>query len=78
LQIQRDTVFIQNLPKTVTAEELAEKFGSIGIIKTDKRTGNPKIWVYKDKNTGDGKGEATVTYDDEMAASAAIDWFNGK
>lgn len=66
------------MPKDVTAEDLAEKFGSIGIIKIDKRTNQPKIWIYKDKNTGEGKGEATVTYDDEMAAGAAIDWFNDK
>jgi RNA-binding protein FUS len=44
----------------------------------DKKTQKPKIWIYKDKNTGEGKGEATVTYDDENAASAAIDWFNSK
>ena len=58
-------------------KELEESFGSIGIIKSDKRTNQPKIWIYKDKNTGEGKGEATVTYDDEEAASAAINWFNG-
>jgi RNA-binding protein FUS len=47
------------------------------MIKTDKRTNLPKIWIYKDKSSGEGKGEATVTYDDEAAASAAIEWFNG-
>lgn len=77
VQIQRDTIFVQNLPKDVTAEDLAQNFGAIGIIKRDKRTNMPKIWIYKDKNTGLGKGEATVTYDDEAAAVAAIDWFNG-
>ena len=28
--------------------------------------------------TGQGKGEATVTYDDPASAQAAIQWFNGK
>jgi RNA-binding protein FUS len=65
------------LPKTVTVQDLEEKFGMIGVIKIDKKTNQPKIWIYKDKNTGEGKGEATVTYDDEEAASAAIKWFNG-
>lgn len=76
--VQRDTIFIQNLPKTVTVTELEQNFGSIGLIKIDKKTGNSKIWIYKDKTTGEGKGEATVTYDDEEAATAAINWFDNK
>ena len=76
--IQRDTVFIQNLPRSVTNDDLEKHFGSIGIIKMDKKTNAPKIWIYKDRNTGEGKGEATVTYDDEAAATAAIEWFHGK
>ena len=38
----------------------------------------PKIWIYKDRNTGEQKGEATVTYDDPQAAQSAISWFDGK
>lgn len=37
-----------------------------------------KIWLYKDKLSGDSKGEATVTYDDSNAARSAISWFDGK
>lgn len=44
----------------------------------DKRTNKPKIWIYKDKMSGKGKGEATVTYDDPPTANSAISWFNGK
>ncbi len=76
--IQRDTIFVQNLPKNVSVEELEEKFGSIGKIKIDKKTNASKIWIYKDKNTGEGKGECTITYEDEAAAEAAIQWFNEK
>lgn len=46
--------------------------------QNDKRTGKPKIWMYKDKTTGKNKGEATVTYDDQDAARSAISWFDGK
>lgn len=46
--------------------------------KNDKKTGAPKIWIYKDKTTGEGKGEATITYEDEEAAQAAINWYNGE
>lgn len=44
----------------------------------DKRTGKQRIWIYKDKVTGKGKGEATITYDDPPTASSAINWFGGK
>lgn len=38
----------------------------------------PKIWLYKNKETGESKGEATVTYDDANAAKSAISWFDGR
>ncbi len=44
----------------------------------DKKTGKRRIWIYKDKITGKGKGEATITYDDPPTASSAINWFGGK
>lgn len=47
-------------------------------MQKDKRTSKPKIWLYKDKETGQSKGEATVTYDDSNAAASAIQWFNNK
>lgn len=50
----------------------------VSCFQHDKRTGKPKIWMYKDKNTGKSKGEATVTYDDQNAARSAISWFDGK
>ena len=49
-----------------------------GHFQIDKKTGKPKIWIYKDKMTGKPKGDATVTYDDQNAAQSAISWFGGK
>jgi len=46
--------------------------------QNDKKTGRPKVWIYRDKATGIPKGEATITYEDDQAASSAIDWFNSK
>lgn len=46
-------------------------------LQKDKRTMKPKIWLYKNKETGLSKGEATVTYDDVNAAQSAIQWFDG-
>ena len=48
------------------------------ITQLDKRTGKHKIFIYKNKQTNQQTGEATVTYDDPPSAKAAIDWFNGK
>lgn len=76
--VSEDTIFVQGLPEDTTEEQLAEFFGQIGIIKFDKKNNCPKIWIYKDKTTGKGKGEATVTYDDPPTATSAITWFNGK
>ncbi|KAI9470968.1 MAG: hypothetical protein EXX96DRAFT_586372 [Benjaminiella poitrasii] len=73
-----DTIYISNLPQDVTEEKLAEYFGSIGIIKTDKKLKKPKIWIYMDKTTNLPKGDATLTYDDPPSADAAIEWFGGK
>lgn len=66
------------MTEEVNEDEINDHFGSIGIIKKDRRTQKPKIWIYKNKETGLGKGECTITYDDPSAASSAIDWFDGK
>jgi RNA-binding protein FUS len=75
-QYSPDTIYITNLPQTVTERDLAEKFGSIGVIKHDKKLDKKKIWIYQDKATGLPKGDATVTYDDPPTSDAAVQWFN--
>ncbi|KAJ4765330.1 hypothetical protein LUZ62_075705 [Rhynchospora pubera] len=72
------TVYVCNLPPGTDENMLADHFGTIGLLKKDKRTGRPKIWLYKDKLTDEPKGDATVTYEDPHAAIAAVDWFNNK
>lgn len=75
---QDDTIFVSGMDAEVTENDINDHFGSIGIIKKDRRTQKPKIWIYRNKETGAGKGECTITYDDPSAASSAIDWFDGK
>ena len=36
----------------------------ISAVQLDKKTRTKKIWIYKDRSTGIGKGECTITYDD--------------
>ncbi|KAI9209351.1 uncharacterized protein BJ171DRAFT_486533 [Polychytrium aggregatum] len=74
----KDTIYVSGLPETVTAKRLGEFFGVLGIIKIDKKTREPKIWVYRDKVSGVAKGDATITFDDPPTSGAAIQWFNGK
>ncbi|XP_058097961.1 transcription initiation factor TFIID subunit 15-like isoform X2 [Magnolia sinica] len=72
------SVYVCNLPPGTDESMLAEFFGTIGLLKKDRRTGQPKIWLYRDKVTGEPKGDATVTYEDPHAAFAAVEWFNEK
>ncbi|ESO97607.1 hypothetical protein LOTGIDRAFT_59711, partial [Lottia gigantea] len=71
-------IFVSGAGNDLNEQMLVQHFGSIGVIKMDKRTDSAKVWIYKDKSTGVPKGEATVTFDDPATAKAAIDWFNGK
>ncbi|KAJ6726744.1 hypothetical protein OIU79_004805 [Salix purpurea] len=45
------TIYISNLPEGTDDTMLAEYFGTFGLLKKDKRTGRPKIWLYHDKMT---------------------------
>ncbi|XP_010688767.2 transcription initiation factor TFIID subunit 15 [Beta vulgaris subsp. vulgaris] len=72
------SIYVCNLPEGTDDNMLAEFFGTIGLLKKDKRTGRPKIWLYRDKVTNEPKGDATITYEDPHAAAAAVEWFNNK
>merc|ERR1719354_1509852 len=52
-----DTIFVSGLPKDVSSQQIGDFFGQIGIVKKDKRTGEMKIYMYNDKETGAPKGE---------------------
>ncbi|KAJ3591304.1 hypothetical protein NHX12_009250 [Muraenolepis orangiensis] len=71
-------VNLEGLGEEVTPDEVGNYFKQIGIIKLNKKTGQPMINLYSDKATGRLKGEATVSFDDPPSAKAAIAWFDGK
>eukprot|EP00698_Gefionella_okellyi_P020939 TRINITY_DN666_c0_g1_i1.p2 TRINITY_DN666_c0_g1~~TRINITY_DN666_c0_g1_i1.p2 ORF type:complete len:316 (-),score=67.72 TRINITY_DN666_c0_g1_i1:1440-2387(-) len=78
LEPLKDTIYISGLPEDVTVQNLIDHFSSIGQLKEDYKTGEVKVWIYKDKVTNRPKGDATVSYLDPNAATAAIGWFDGK
>lgn len=47
-----DMVYVSGLPLDTTEAAIAQHFGSIGVLKQDKKKGGPKIWLYRDKATG--------------------------
>ena len=53
-------------------------FSQIGQIKIDKKKNQPKIWLYRDKTTGQLKGDGTVTFEDPFSAASAVSWFDKK
>lgn len=76
VQILHDAIFIQDLPKTVTNDELFDIFSNVGKIKIDDRSGGPKIWIYKDRDTGEPNGRAQVTFESDETADRAVAQFN--
>lgn len=76
MELQRDTIYVQDLPKDITREQINDAFSTVGPIKIDDRSGGPKIWIYKDRNTGEANGRATVTYEDDETANRAISEYN--
>ncbi len=72
-----DTIYFSGLGDDITDQEVAERFGSIGRIKIDKKTNSHKITLYRDKDTQAPKGDGTITYEDPEACKAAIEWFDG-
>ncbi|KAK9846514.1 hypothetical protein WJX81_005757 [Elliptochloris bilobata] len=75
---ETDMIYVAGLPMGITEEEIAKHFGTIGVLKQDKKKGKPKIWLYRDKATGALKGDGTVSYEDPFSAASAVEWFNGK
>lgn len=73
-----DTIYVAGLPPEVTEQEIAEYFGQAGVVRTDKQTGLPLVWIYKDIKTGLPKGDAIVSFEDTYTAAAAIQWFHQK
>ena len=63
-------IFVGNLPRTITEQDLQEAFGAYGKITT--------VSVIKDKATGEPRGFGFVEMANPTEAKAAIAGINGK
>ena len=55
-------VYVSGLPPDVSVDELVECFKVAGVLKADPATGAKRIKLYTDAATGDGKGDALMSF----------------
>eukprot|EP00002_Diphylleia_rotans_P007165 TRINITY_DN1667_c0_g1_i1.p1 TRINITY_DN1667_c0_g1~~TRINITY_DN1667_c0_g1_i1.p1 ORF type:complete len:387 (-),score=117.17 TRINITY_DN1667_c0_g1_i1:175-1335(-) len=69
---KNSNIYVTNLPEDTNIDEVHEYFKKVGIIKKDIETGEPKIKLYKDKDSGKLKGDGLVTYFSPASVDLAI------
>eukprot|EP00775_Hariotina_reticulata_P003215 gene3215-3492_t len=75
-QRRNTSVYVTGLPDDTDVDEVAGVFDKCGIIKLDEQ-GQPKIKLYRDKQTGDLKGDGLVTYLKEPSVQLACQILDG-
>ena len=55
-------VYVTGLPSDLTVEEAEAFFKKAGVIRQDIKTQEKRIKLYKDEESGQGKGDGTVNY----------------
>lgn len=70
-----DQVYVSGLPSDTTEADIEAHFGSIGVLKVDKKRENnaKKIWLYKDKATGELKVWLIFYTDNERLSLSLAD-----
>ncbi|KAH8738583.1 RNA recognition motif containing protein [Cryptosporidium ryanae] len=70
------SIYVTNLPKDITLDEMKTFFSRGGIIKLDPETLEPKIKLYKEEDTKEFTGNALVVYKFEQSIDIAIKYLN--
>ena len=71
-------IFVEGLPKGAKVPELVQYFSTVGEVKVDRNSKQPRVHLYKDKATGAPLGEATITYKDTQTQSTALETYNNQ
>ena len=58
--------------------ELVQYFSTVGEVKVDRNSKQPRVHLYKDKATGEPLGEATITYKDNQTQRTALETYNNQ
>ncbi|XP_046869433.1 RNA-binding protein cabeza-like [Drosophila willistoni] len=75
-ELEPETIFVLGMRLSVTKNDILMFFSSVGMIAVDHAS-KPRIFVYKNKQNGRSKGEATITYISPFMAEMAIRCLNG-
>merc|ERR1719429_434786 len=71
-------IFVEGLPKNAKVPELVQYFSTVGEIKVDRMSKQPRVHLYKDKQTGEPLGEATITYRESGTQKTALQTYNNQ
>lgn len=76
-QTDHNWVYVEGIPSDATAEEISSHFAKCGVIAIDPRTLEPKIKIYRDKESGLNKGDASVCYANADSVPLALQVLDG-
>lgn len=71
-------IFVEGLPLNVQLHDVIQYFSTVGRIKLNRESRTHRVWLYKNKGTGELTGEATVTYVDRETQKLALQSYNGR
>ncbi|EEA08213.1 RNA recognition motif. family protein [Cryptosporidium muris RN66] len=74
--VKNTSIYVTGLPRDITIEEVRNFFTRCGIIKIDPSTLEPKIKLYKDKETNELKGDALVSYKFQESVELALKYLD--
>eukprot|EP00295_Goniomonas_pacifica_P009723 CAMPEP_0175834870 /NCGR_PEP_ID=MMETSP0107_2-20121207/16288_1 /TAXON_ID=195067 ORGANISM="Goniomonas pacifica, Strain CCMP1869" /NCGR_SAMPLE_ID=MMETSP0107_2 /ASSEMBLY_ACC=CAM_ASM_000203 /LENGTH=124 /DNA_ID=CAMNT_0017148123 /DNA_START=19 /DNA_END=391 /DNA_ORIENTATION=- len=75
--MSQDTVYVAGLPRGVAESDIISAFSRCGSLAKDTKTGRVKVNIYRDKSTGQPKGDCTVKYTDPGFAADACKIMDG-
>mmetsp|Transcript_4800 Transcript_4800/g.11284 ORF Transcript_4800/g.11284 Transcript_4800/m.11284 type:complete len:484 (-) Transcript_4800:206-1657(-) len=70
-------VYVEGLPPDATVEEVAAHFAKCGVLAVDPVTQEPRVKLYRDRVTGELKGDASICYAKQGSVPLACQVLDG-